>query len=148
MLEIDRYQTLIDARRNWQADRPVMAQANQSLLDLWVRLHDEVTEAGDEVQEYEIALGNGCVAPQLVDKLAKELDDVFWFLVELYSLIGVDLYTSAMDKMAQNHLKHPSKNYSNGRTYPEAFSYSRQLWSADGGSDKYYSVNPQAQKWN
>jgi NTP pyrophosphatase (non-canonical NTP hydrolase) len=136
--QVDRYQRLIESQENWDLDHPVMRKNNEDLLSLWSLLQAEVDETGDEVLDYMILQQSGAVPHEMVDRLAKELDDVFMFTLQMYTIIGVDLYDSVMDKRAYNMTRFTSAMYSNGRTYDEARTVSKQWVKDTGWKDEFY----------
>lgn len=154
---IDRYQTIIDTQRDWLLDRPIMARENQcSYRALLQFLADEVEEAiieADEVDK-QIELCGGAL-PYTIDRFVKELDDIFLFTLQGYTMAGVDFYTSVMDKMAQNHLKHEAALYDTSgarinanASYGERRKIAREVWNRDNGYENYYQVDQNGNRWD
>lgn len=132
----DRYQTMIDTKKNWLEDRPRLKEDNQDLLQSWMLLNTEVLEMGDEVQEYMID-----PSEKRLDKLSQEVADVALFVMSFFELIGIDMFTAVMDKLAQNSLKHKAFYYTNGRTANEGRRDASNQWKQERGYEEFYAVS-------
>lgn len=131
----DRYQTMMDTKRNWLEDRPRLKEDNQDLLQSWLLLYNEVLEMGDETQDYLIQPND-----KRLDKLVQEAADVALYIMSFFEIIGVDMYTAVMDKLAQNCLKHKAFYYTNGRTANEGRRDAGIQWKQEKGYDEFYAV--------
>lgn len=135
----DRYQALMDSQKHWDSDHPIMADYNTDLLTLAILNLDEAQEVADQALEY------ACdPSEKNKEELDQELADNFLFTLQLYSLIGVDLYDSVMTKRAYNYTRYTSHLFSNGNSYHEAKTMGRN-WAAERHwKDHFYEQGAKA----
>lgn len=139
---MDRYETLIQSQQTWEADRPIMADHNCDLLTLHMLLSGEVEETGDEIIDaLAFKENNGFIPQLLLDKISRELADVCNFVMQMYSIIGFDMFDSIMDKRAYNIGRYAPYFFQGGYSYEEGRKNCKHFEKTSGYKQQYYQVD-------
>lgn len=129
----DRYQTLLDANRNFLEDRPVMKEHNHSSLITVLRLlANEVDEAIETVESGDAIIEDKHVA------IEQELADIGHFLFTAFEVLGSDFFKAMMEKHMRNMLKYPAYLFQDG-DYQEKITRAKQEWSNSDGNHEFYN---------
>jgi NTP pyrophosphatase (non-canonical NTP hydrolase) len=98
---------------NWVEDRPTLKANNADPLRIADLLQQEVLELNEE-----LVTGN-------MEAAAIELADVYWFLVSIANLSGIDIEKEVREKAALNTLRYPAYLFQGEITYEEALKQAR-----------------------
>lgn len=118
---MDRYQWMIDTQNHFEADRPRMVANNKDLLWLGCALEGECIEFTHALLDY-----LSCPDCDSLKELSQELADITLYTLQMYRAINLDMFEEVREKRAFNTARFPSKEFSNGKTYGEAYTQSKE----------------------
>ena len=112
---------LIQITRDFDEDRPVMAQNNGKPERLFELLDEEV-------QELKQAEG---------ENIGRELADILWDVFKIAIHHDIDLVMEFREKAARNHLKYPAHLFQEGN-YWKKKAQAKAQWEWDKGEEWFY----------
>ena len=117
----------------FKSGREAMRVNNQDLLRIGVLAEGEFNEFIPALLDY---LAHPTQATG--QELAQEVADVVLYLEQILEMIGSDLLTEALDKVAYNTTRFTAKDFTE-KPYFEAYSDSKQWVRDTGWKQEYYS---------
>lgn len=129
---IDRYQHLLDLEENFVQDRPTLKN-NNDLLTSAALLEGETNE-------YTFAILDFLASPTPDNRkeALSELADIQKYLLKNARLMDADLYEETKEKYAFDTARYPSKEFSNGKTFGQAYSESREWVKQRRFKEQFY----------
>lgn len=112
--------------KNFQADRPVMKEANTNIDFLIYLLLQEVEEVKQEPTD-------GMTKEKYLEQ---EVADVAIFAIQILDVLTGDAQMAINEKISRNYLKYPAILFQSG-TYEEARRKSREQWTQEDNKDFY-----------
>lgn len=117
----------------FRSGRESMRVNNTDLLRLGILCEGEFGEFATALLDYLTS-----PTQESAQELAQEVADVVLYLEQIVSLIGSDLLTEVLDKVAYNTTRFTSKDFTE-KPYTHAYSDSKQWVKDTGWKQDYYS---------
>jgi NTP pyrophosphatase (non-canonical NTP hydrolase) len=99
--------TVLELQAIFYQDRPRMAEANSSIVDVFELLLKEVDEAKESIHKLNQGKGSK-------KDVATELSDILLFTLASFRALGFDPDYEAKEKIARNCAKYPGAMFSKG----------------------------------
>lgn len=112
----DKLEQLLQAERDWQADRPALQRNNADPMKLVRALQGEIEELKEALTVFEVTK-----TLEAFKDVCQEFADAQKFILATAIALNIDIFTEVMEKHAFNMLRYPASEFGEEADYDEVY---------------------------